>query len=249
MCLACRVTQRMDAVEGRRSPAQTEWFWAELELTRLRADLAEHPYLVAWRRGGLTRADLMAFATEHEHVVAATAAATHRVAERSEGLLGDRLAVAKCEAEADVVHWRAFATAVCGVTPEHVEPAVETVRCARALTAAPACSVSTALVALWAVASAGAELVVSPMASLFKHYGIDAAGAVWFDRRLAATDHLAFLEAAVEGALAGEDALAVLAAARTTFAALRAVYDGLDRRRASPLPTSVLNSHTKEPAT
>src|SRR4051812_39849784 len=103
MCLACQLTQQMADVEGRLHPASSEWLWSELAVLRERYALGNHPYVAAWRRAELARADRQLLATERDHVVVAMAAAVRRV--------GGPGADAVTLAEEELDGWRRFASA------------------------------------------------------------------------------------------------------------------------------------------
>ncbi|WP_272473043.1 hypothetical protein [Baekduia alba] len=216
----------MAAVEHRRRPARTEWFWAELELCLPRQDVRDEAFVTRWRGGALTREELRAFAVEHELVVRAVAAAAYHAAGTADALLGEQLAIAALRAKADVARWLAFGRAVGAPTGEPSIVRDATAACARAVIGSAVRPLAATLVALWVVERATAAFVPPQAARLFARYGIDPGGAVWFDRHVAG-GALATLEAAIEGQLDRADPFALLAGARATAQAHAEFCDAL----------------------
>jgi len=214
MCLACDATRT----------------GSEPELARALGDLAGHPYLVAWRGGVLAREDLKLFAAEHGRLVGATARATKRVVRAAPDLAGMVLAGARAQADADAARWEAFARATGWIDGAPRPRALaSTAATARAIADSARGDLATALVALWAVAAAERAATPSFPSTLFKHYGIDGAGAVWFDRRLGAPAIPLLRAAHAAGAGGGAPPAAE---AMAIVAALGHFYDALDARRA-----------------
>jgi hypothetical protein len=237
VCLACSMLDGMSSVERRVLPSRSEWVLAEMELRRRAAGLPRHACVVAWQSGALSRHDLMVFAGEYDRVVGALAAAARRVAVQAGGGPQGGLEAVAADLEADVERWRAFAVATgwhdAGAWQRRRAPSATTARSAASVAGAPDGGAGATLATLWAGMTTQLALAPPQAVRLFASYGVDPAGAVWFDHRPEARRWLPVIEADLAGAALDGDPYVLLRAVRLGFAATTELFDALETERAT----------------
>jgi pyrroloquinoline quinone (PQQ) biosynthesis protein C len=218
-----------------------------------RWDVLRHPLHERWLDGTLTGGELQAYASEHDHVVAALAAACRLAAERAgeaavgatgsgraaARMVGDglarRLALLAWEARDQIDRWRAFArtSGWRGFSAWHYaeEPIGETVACARVLAGTPERTLAEHLAVLATLATPRPRQIVALREALVTRHGFAAGeGLAWFRHEVVLAADLADL--ARDGLAAelerGADAAALARLAESAQRAHWALLDGLE---------------------
>lgn len=202
---------------------QAAWLVAEIDHRRDFWTPQRHPFYMRWAAGELTDDDLQAYAAEHHHVIVALADAAARAADRSDGLLGERLAAHAQAREDEIELWCHFARATGWSSAAAwyfgADPLPETELAARAWVGDEERTLAEHLVTIYALETIQGDVARLQLDGLLGHYAFAGdADTRYFELRLRGDDGPAgLLEAALTGLLPVPDPFALVRHAELVF--------------------------------
>jgi pyrroloquinoline-quinone synthase len=203
-------------------------FWTSLDEIARKHDVLRHPFYQRWSAGELAAGELACYAGQYRHAVVALAGASRSAAEQSAGELRAELDAHAAEESAHVALWDEFVAAVGG--ERSAVATAETAECEAAWRGEGGRELLPTLVALYAIESAQPAISATKRIGLAEHYGVDGAGAEYFElhERLD-VEHAAVARALIAERLADADHGALLGEAERVLAANWRLLDGVER--------------------
>ena len=193
----------------------------------------DHPFIRRWRAGGLTAAELAAFAAEHYHAIVALADAAAGAARLAEGLLAEQLERYAAGQERAVELWLSFAAATgWGGSAWYFgeDPLPETAACASAWRGEGA-ALADHLVTIWAVESSMAPLAHICGDALRAQYAMPAEATRYFARRTRrGPDDASLAQAGLTSLLPVASPLALVCRAELACRSYLELLDGVVRQ-------------------
>jgi pyrroloquinoline quinone (PQQ) biosynthesis protein C len=193
----------------------------------------EHPIMQRWCAGGLSCAELGAFAAEHYHAQIALADAAGGAVRLADGLLAEQLERYAAEQERAVELWLGFAAATgWGGWAWYFgeDPLPETLACASAWRAGGA-SLAEHLVTLWAVEASLAPLTAALGEALGTRYGMPTEATRYFAGRASrAPGDAAVMQAGLTSLLPVTAPLALVCRAELACRSYLELLDGVARQ-------------------
>jgi len=208
-----------------------EWFWSEFDRLQSRWDVLQHPVLLRWIEGELSRGELAGYAEEHHHLLLALAELANRALGKAEGVLAFTLEDHAYDAHHRVYLWERFAQEL-GWLPElgwyyAAEPCNATVAFVRTMLDSGDRPLAHDLLTLYAAQGLQAQLAGRTLPALVRYYGFDDGPATeYFRHQMSAVQPSAALaSAAAEVTFTDADPFSMLT---HTEAVLRSHWDMLD---------------------
>jgi pyrroloquinoline-quinone synthase len=203
-------------------------FWTRFEQIAGTHDVLRHPFYQRWSAGELSASELAGYAGQYRHAVVALADASAAAAAQAEGTLRPQLRAHAAEEASHIALWDDFTAAVGGDSAAAASP--ETAHCATVWAGEHDRELLTTLVALYAIESAQPAISQTKRTGLAEHYGIEGAGAAYFElhERLD-VEHAGAARRLIEERLPGAEIEPLLSEAERVLAANWELLDGVER--------------------
>jgi pyrroloquinoline-quinone synthase len=203
-------------------------FWTRFEQIARTHDVLSHPFYQRWSAGELTASELAGYAGQYRHAVVALAEASAGAAAQASGTLHVQLSAHAREEASHIALWDEFTAAVGGDSSAAASP--QTAHCAAVWAGERERELLPTLVALYAIESAQPAISQTKRTGLGEHYGIQGAGAAYFElHEQLDVEHAAAAHTLIEERLPGAHLEPLLIEAERVLAANWELLDGVDR--------------------